>query len=53
MYERDFIEGTRGTQAVDWEERINVTRLREERYEKVLQRLQDSSIGSMISAMPV
>lgn len=48
MYERDFMEGTRGTQAVDWEERIDVARLREERYEKALQRLQDSDLGSML-----
>ena len=29
-YERSFMEGTRGTMAVDWEERIDVRRLREE-----------------------
>jgi Xaa-Pro aminopeptidase len=48
MYERDFMEGTRGTQAVDWEERIDVKRLREERYERALERLQDSGLGSML-----
>ncbi|QIB74335.1 aminopeptidase P family protein [Halogeometricum borinquense] len=48
MYERSFMEGTRGTQAVDWEERIDVKRLREERYEKALERLQDSDLGSML-----
>uniref|UniRef100_UPI003EBF8616 M24 family metallopeptidase n=1 Tax=Haloarchaeobius sp. HRN-SO-5 TaxID=3446118 RepID=UPI003EBF8616 len=37
-----------GTQAVDWEERIDVKRLREERYEKALSRLEDSGLGSML-----
>ncbi|WP_435358355.1 M24 family metallopeptidase [Haloarchaeobius sp. DFWS5] len=48
MYERTFMEGTRGTQAVDWEERIDVKRLREERYAKALARLEDSDLGSML-----
>ena len=48
MYERSFMEGTRGTQAVDWEERIDVKRLREERYERALERLEDSDLGSML-----
>ena len=48
MHDRGFMEGTRGTQAVDWEERIDVTRLREERYERALERLRDSSLGSML-----
>ncbi|WP_439026418.1 M24 family metallopeptidase [Haloarchaeobius sp. DT45] len=48
MYERTFMEGTRGTQAVDWEERIDVKRLREERYAKALARLEDSEMGSML-----
>src|SRR5699024_12683485 len=48
MYDRDFMEGTRGTQAVDWEERIDVKRLREDRYEKALTRLRDSDLGSML-----
>jgi len=48
MYERSFMEGTRGTQAVDWEERINVSRLREQRYERALERLRDSGLGSML-----
>jgi Xaa-Pro aminopeptidase len=47
MYERNHMEGTRGTMAVDWEERIDVQRMRRERKEKVLQRLQDSELGSM------
>jgi Xaa-Pro aminopeptidase len=48
MYERDFMEGTRGTMAVDWEERIDVKRLREERLTRALERLQDSPLGSML-----
>jgi Xaa-Pro aminopeptidase len=48
MYERDFMEGTRGTQAVDWEERIDVTRMREERKERALERMRDAGLGSML-----
>jgi Xaa-Pro aminopeptidase len=48
MYERSFMEGTRGTMAVDWEERIDVQRLRRERKERALDRLQDSHLGSML-----
>lgn len=48
MYERDFMEGTRGTMAVDWEERIDMQRLRRERKERALQRLQDSELGSIL-----
>jgi len=48
MHERDFMEGTRGTMAVDWEERIDVQRLRRERKERALERLQESDLGSML-----
>jgi Xaa-Pro aminopeptidase len=48
MYERDFMEGTRGTQAVDWEERIDVKRLHEERKEKALERMRETGLGSML-----
>ncbi|MFC7134777.1 MULTISPECIES: M24 family metallopeptidase [Salinibaculum] len=48
MYERDFMEGTRGTMAVDWEERIDMQRMRRERKERALERLQDSELGSML-----
>ena len=48
MYEREFMEGTRGTMAVDWEERIDVQRLRRERKERALDRLQDSELGSVL-----
>ena len=48
MYERDFMEGTRGTMAVDWEERIDVRRLRRERKERALERLCDSELGSVL-----
>ena len=48
MYERDFMEGTRGSMAVDWEERIDVKRLREERKERALERMRDAGLGSML-----
>jgi len=48
MYERDFMEGTRGTMAVDWEERIDVARLREDRKERALERMHEASLGSML-----
>jgi Xaa-Pro aminopeptidase len=48
FHERDFMEGTRGTMAVDWEERIDVRRLREERKERALERLRDSDLGAML-----
>jgi Xaa-Pro aminopeptidase len=48
MYERDFMEGTRGTMAVDWEERIDMQRMRRERKDRALKRLQDSELGSML-----
>jgi Xaa-Pro aminopeptidase len=48
MYDRDFMEGTRGTMAVDWEERIDTKRLREERKERALSRLQETELGSML-----
>jgi Xaa-Pro aminopeptidase len=48
MYERTFMEGTRGTMAVDWEERIDVQRLRRERRERALARLRDAELGSML-----
>nr|WP_246998189.1 M24 family metallopeptidase [Halosolutus gelatinilyticus] len=48
MDERRFMEGTRGTQAVDWEERIDTRRLREERKERALDRLQETDLGAML-----
>ncbi|WP_306057527.1 M24 family metallopeptidase [Natronococcus wangiae] len=48
FYERDYMEGTLGTQAVDWEERINTQRLREERKEKALARLRETDLGAML-----
>ncbi|MHC3437214.1 M24 family metallopeptidase [Natrialbaceae archaeon A-gly3] len=48
FYERSFMEGTLGTQAVDWEERINTQRLREERKEKALERLQETDLGAIL-----
>jgi Xaa-Pro aminopeptidase len=48
MYERDFMEGTRGTMAVDWEERIDTRRLREQRKERALERMRDAGLGAML-----
>ncbi|WP_290816291.1 Xaa-Pro peptidase family protein [Halovivax sp.] len=48
VYEREYMEGTRGTQAVDWEERIDVKRLRRERKERALERLQETELGSLL-----
>lgn len=48
MYERDFMEGTRGTMAVDWEERIDTKRLRRERHQRAVDRLRESDLGSML-----
>jgi len=48
MYERDFMEGTRGTMAVDWEERIDTRRLRRERKERALERMNDAGLGAML-----
>ncbi|MFW5938077.1 MAG: M24 family metallopeptidase [Halanaeroarchaeum sp.] len=42
------MEGTRGTMAVDWEERIDVTRLRAERKERALERMREAGLGSML-----
>ncbi|WP_265109834.1 M24 family metallopeptidase [Halosolutus halophilus] len=47
-YERRFMEGTRGTQAVDWEERIDTQRLREERKERALERLRETDLGAVL-----
>ena len=48
MHEREFMAGTRGTMAVDWEERIDVQRLRRERYERALDRLEESPLGALL-----
>ena len=48
LYERTFMEGTRGTMAVDWEERIDVKRMREERKERALSRMREAGLGSML-----
>jgi Xaa-Pro aminopeptidase len=47
-YERSFMEGTRGTMAVDWEERIDVRRMREQRRERALERMDDAGLGAML-----
>ena len=48
FYQRDFMDGTLGTQAVDWEERIDTNRLREERKARALERLQETDLGAML-----
>ncbi|MFC7045327.1 M24 family metallopeptidase [Halobacteriaceae archaeon GCM10025711] len=48
FYQREFMEGTRGTMAVDWEERIDVQRMREERKERALERMREAGLGSML-----
>ncbi|RQG98092.1 M24 family metallopeptidase [Natrarchaeobius chitinivorans] len=47
-YERGFMEGTRGTQAVDWEQRIDTRRLRRERTERALERLEETDLGAVL-----
>ncbi|UPV76354.1 M24 family metallopeptidase (plasmid) [Halorussus limi] len=42
------MEGTRGTMGVDWEERIDFQRMRRERKERAVERLQDTEMGSML-----
>ncbi len=48
FYERDYMEGTLGTQAVDWEGRIDTRRLRTERKQRALERLQETELGAML-----
>ncbi|WP_132061529.1 M24 family metallopeptidase [Halorussus amylolyticus] len=48
FYQRDFMEGTRGTMGVDWEERIDFQRMRRERKERALERLRETELGSML-----
>jgi len=48
MHDREYMAGTRGTMAVDWEERIDVQRMRRERYERVRDRLADAPLGALL-----
>jgi Xaa-Pro aminopeptidase len=48
FHDREFMSGTRGTMAVDWEERIDVKRLREERHGRALERMREAGLGSML-----
>jgi Xaa-Pro aminopeptidase len=48
FYQRDFMEGTRGTMGVDWEERIDFQRMRNERKERALERMREQGLGSML-----
>ncbi|WP_410767675.1 M24 family metallopeptidase [Haloferax sp. DFSO60] len=42
------MSGTRGTMAVDWEARIDVKRMREERKSRALERMRDAGLSSML-----
>ncbi|KAB1184998.1 MULTISPECIES: M24 family metallopeptidase [Haloferax] len=42
------MSGTRGTMAVDWEQRIDVKRMREERKNRALKRMRDAGLSSML-----
>jgi Xaa-Pro aminopeptidase len=48
MHERDYMEGTRGTMAVDWEQRVDTARLRRQRKARALERLRESELGSIL-----
>ncbi len=48
MYDRTYMEGTRGTMAVDWEERIDTKRLRTERKERALEQLQSNGLEAAL-----
>jgi len=48
FYQRGFMEGTRGTMAVDWEERIDFQRMRRERKERALERMREAGLGSVL-----
>jgi Xaa-Pro aminopeptidase len=48
FHQREFMSGTRGTQAVDWEARIDVERMRTERRERALERMRAAGLGSML-----
>ncbi|MFB6254373.1 MAG: M24 family metallopeptidase [Halobacteriaceae archaeon] len=42
------MQGTHGTMAVDWEERINTDRLRNQRKQRVLERMRNEGLGSIL-----
>ncbi|MFC7205451.1 M24 family metallopeptidase [Haloferax namakaokahaiae] len=42
------MSGTRGTMAVDWEARIDVKRMRDERKSRALERMREAGLGSML-----
>jgi len=48
FYQRDFMEGTRGTMGVDWEERIDFQRMRRERKERAVEQMREQGLGSML-----
>lgn len=48
MYDRTYMEGTRGTMAVDWEERIDVRKLRTKRLDRALERMREAGLEAML-----
>ncbi|MEY7851975.1 M24 family metallopeptidase [Natrarchaeobius sp. A-rgal3] len=48
FHERELMEGTLGTQAVDWEQRIDTQRLREQRKARALERLRESDLAALL-----
>jgi len=48
MHERSYMDGTRGTMAVDWEQRVDVHRLRRERKERAERRMMEAGLGGML-----
>ena len=48
LYEPTYMEGTLGTMAVDWEERINMARMRDERKSRAQHHIAEAGLGSVL-----
>jgi len=48
LYKPTYMEGTLGTMAVDWEERINMVRMRQERKDRAHRQIVDGEFGSVL-----
>ncbi|MXX46411.1 MAG: aminopeptidase P family protein [Acidimicrobiia bacterium] len=48
LYEPTYMEGTLGTMAVDWEERINMARMRDERKARAQHQIAEAGLGSVL-----
>ena len=48
LYEPTYMEGTLGTMAVDWEERINMARLRDQRKARAQHHIAEAGLGSVL-----